>query len=686
MKLFTDKQSSLLLGFVLFCAALFQFACQKDEFRKFSTDLALNSKIVRVADSAGSTRLQVYADGNWDVSAPQDAGWLKFDRNSGSGKGEFLVSFTENHGNLPRAAKILISAAGKTDTISLQQRGITPALRFADDTMVGIGNGGEMKTLLTTNVPFELMKQTVSYQAESNWITGLKMDNGFLKATLAKNTRAEAREGKILLSYLDAFGTVTRDSILVSQNPKADYDSAVLKDFAYVKSALAAGTITEDIYVEGVVVSDKGNPNMGLNPNKSTNKHEIDKAENALTVYVQSNDGKSGLHIRTKTAGDNVYGRFERVKIWLKGVVLRKETNPARVMLDQVPALNIMAKDAGTPVPARAVYMKDLKDDDLYTYVKLRDVEISIPSGSYFNVNEGYNMRTDAYPMNIRDINGSNLYMITNIDVPYRRNGKRVPQGSGDISGILVHEKLQRYGTNIGPYSIRHVTEEDIALQAERQNGFSNVLVEWSRFKTEFTAGATAARNPLTPDVGTGTLTHSEKPALDFTTTGIFGSSDYNGLIPEASTVKGAIENGAFTARNWWNTTKNRGSWWLVRVSTKEVSKPISLQVEGHNDIGGPRNFVVEWSATGEETSTWNVAGEYTLEDVTNWSNTLVTQVPGMKAVNFQFPQAASGLDNLYIRLRVKNRTVGTATSPTAGTLAVNGLSRLSHLSIKYNK
>jgi hypothetical protein len=69
-----------------------------------------------------------------------------------------------------------------------------------------------------------------------------------------------------------------------------------------------------------------------------------------------------------------------------------------------------------------------------------------------------------------------------------------------------------------------------------------------------------------------------------------------------------------------------------------------------------------------------------------NWTSTLLTQVPGFKVVNFQLPSNASGLNNLYIRLRVKNKTVGTSTGPTGGTLAATGVSRLGHLSIKYNK
>ena len=65
----------------------------------------------------------------------------------------------------------------------------------------------------------------------------------------------------------------------------------------------------------------------------------------------------------------------------------------------------------------------------------------------------------------------------------------------------------------------------------------------------------------------------------------------------------------------------------------------ISLQLEGNSDIGGPRNFVVEWSA---DNSTFYTVGEFTFQDIANWSNTLLTQVPAYKTVNFNFPPAAS--------------------------------------------
>jgi hypothetical protein len=323
-------------------------SCKKDELVTFSTDLAINNRIVRVADSAGSTRVLVYADESWKVRTEGDASWVTLDKEGSTGNGEFLATVQRNAGNLPRSVKIVISSNNKTDTINLQQRGIVAAINILDANANGIANGGFMKTAITTNVPFNLMKHEEVYNSGgTGWITGLTINGKDLNFTLSQNLLAESREALIRLSYKDALGTTVKDSILVTQNPKGDYDLAVLKDFAYVKTALANGVVTEDIYIEGVVVSDKGNPNMGLNANKASNKHEIDKTENAITVYLQSMDGKSGFLIRTKTGGDNIYGNGDVVKLWLKGINLRKENNPGRTILEQVQSVNIISKTPG---------------------------------------------------------------------------------------------------------------------------------------------------------------------------------------------------------------------------------------------------------------------------------------------------------------------------------------------------
>ncbi|WP_343306883.1 BACON domain-containing carbohydrate-binding protein [Chitinophaga niabensis] len=674
--------------YILFLLILIT-ACRKEEERRFSTELAVDSRIVRLNAAPDTTRIIVYADGDWKMETAEEADWITVQTASGSGKGDALVAVTDNADKLPRMMKLIVRSKGKTDTIQLQQRGLVPAIVINDTTAQSIVNGGILKTPITTNVP--LAKMEVSYQYDAtgqvNWISQLQITDGYLYFKVDTNKTTAERTAFLRLSYLDALGTTVKDSIRVKQYLGISYKDAVAKDFAYIKQTLAAGLVEENIYVEGIVVSDKGHPNIAKNQNSATNKHNLDKTENAISVYVQSPDGKSGLYFKTKTPGENIFNFNDRVKIWLKGTTLTKLSNPGRTVISGVTVTNIMQKDGqSTALLPREKYMNELTDEDLYTYVKLKDVELSIPFGAFTNINEGYTARMDCYPASIRDIRGNSMYMLTNLDVPYRRDGNAVPQGSGSITGIIVSETYERYGGNIGKYAIRHLKRSDIDLKADRNNGFSKVLVEWSRFKNEYAATPTLTANPLTPDTGDGKITQSARPAMDFTANGLYTTTDYNGLIQETATVKGAVTNGGWGSKNWWNTTTNKGEYWEIAVSTADISQPISLQIDGNVDIGGPRNFVVEWSDKNDATAVWSQVSTFTFEDVANFSNTLLTQVAGYKVLNFQFPQAASGLANLYIRLRVADKNAGTTTSPTGGTLTAATACRLVHVSIKYNK
>jgi hypothetical protein len=660
-------------------------ACRKTEDYKFSTALAIDSRIVRLNANADTTQIIVYADGDWQIAPAEETDWVRLQATGGSGKGSVRAEVTDNNGNLPRAVKLVVKGGGRTDTISLQQRGLTPQLAIADTTSESISSGGQFKSVILTNVPLEKMSVAYRFEgADPAWLSNLAITNGYLTFKADSNKTAATRTGVITLSYLDALGATTRDSIRVRQHPGMTFDGAELKDFAYIKS-LAAGAITENIYMEGIVISDKGHPNIAKNLNAAANKHTLDKTENAIAVYVQSMDGTAGLYLKMKTSGDNIFSFNEHVKIWLTGTTLAKLTNPGRAVISNVDVTKVMLRDnSAAPLTPREKYMNELTDNDLYTYVKLKDVEISVPSGSLTNINEGYTARMDCYPTSIRDIRGNSMYMLTNLDVPYRRDGNAAPKGSGAITGILVSETMERFGGNIGKYAIRHLKREDIALQPERNNGFSNVLVEWSRFKNEYAATPTESQNPLTPETGAGRLYQTTRTGLDFTgTTGIYGSTDYSALEQDPTGAKGAVSNGAWGSRNWWNTAANRGEAWMISTSSEGITQPLSLQIEGNSDIGGPRNFVVEWSA---DNTTWTGAGSFTFEDIANWSNTLLTQVPAYKTLNFNLPLAASGLPQLYIRLRVANNTAGTATNPSGGKVSATINSRLAHVSLKYNK
>lgn len=109
-----------------------------------------------------------------------------------------------------------------------------------------------------------------------------------------------------------------------------------------------------------------------------------------------------------------------------------------------------------------------------------------------YNDTEGKGM-ISKYPRLVRDAEGSSIYTYTNTTCPYRRDGVRLPYGSGTLSGVIVHELFPNYvygdnddeelSGNIGRYQIRHQSYSDIAFDKEKS--FSNILAEF-RYATGF--------------------------------------------------------------------------------------------------------------------------------------------------------------------------------------------------------
>lgn len=655
------------------------FSCKKDDLKEIHYDnLRIAPQIVRVGDSSGTVRLKVYANGAWDAKVVDaHSQWLTVNKEEKSSNDFIIADFKDNAGNLPRRGKILVTLNDKTDTINFNQEGYV-YIQSNQDSVVSKANGKEIDFVFESNAAYDDIAYSIKYDDEnnSNWIKNISLDGSDLKFTVAQN-ESNTRNAKVILSFKDAIDDITMDTIFVVQ--KSVVESVELKPFSYVRNTLMEGVVTENVYIKGVIISDKDNLNVARNPN--TSKTNINKEVNKKTVYIQSMDGTQGIKFLTQSVDDNVFDQNTIVELWLKGLTLEKHQNPNYVTLKGVTSANIISKKAnpGSLIP-RELYMKDLTDKDIYTYVTLQESKISIPDGSFRNINEGYAGRSDTYAMSIRDINGNSMYMLFNYDVPYARNGQQVPQGSGDITGIIVHEDLPRYG-HVGQYQIRPTGRSDIDLAEDPNNSFSETLVKWTRFKDEYESSPTASQNPLTPDVGSGTLSASQQGGpFDYGYYGgIFATLDYNGLTSSGDVVS----NGGFGEWNWWGT--DQGNYWLVETSSAGISTPLSIQFDGHSYIGGPRNWILEWSSTGNDGS-WNEVSDFTFPDVVSWGNTLYTQLPGVKSYSFELPLAASGLSTLYIRLRVTNKVVGTSTSSDGGTMDYTGRSRLGYFSIEYNK
>ena len=257
-------------------------------------------------------------------------------------------------------------------------------------------------------------------------------------------------------------------AMVVAAMVVATASAQTVKSFADVRAMVTGDAlpITENLVIEGVVVSDCDSPNMDQNPNLSTAR--IDLTGNLRTAYIQSLDGEYGFRLKFRAPQDNELYRYMVVKIDLKGATIVKKYNPERYTIDGLGASNILSYKRGdaTLVPRKERHIGELSDKDTYTYVTLKDVEFAFKSPLH-NVEKPYGVtsRMDGWASLLRDTENRAIYMLVNTLCQWRRNGKRLPQGLVELSGIVVSSKVRRHGGEMGRFQIRPVDEHDIVPQ-----------------------------------------------------------------------------------------------------------------------------------------------------------------------------------------------------------------------------
>lgn len=682
-----------------------------------------------VPAEAGEVGIKVYSNLDFQLSFLNDVDWGTLENTRLKGDTTFLVAYEAND-EFPRMAAIGIYAPrdNRYDTVYIKQQGAySPELNLTLTSTTVLGNGGKVSVPFTTNIDFEDIKIDVKYLSEDGekWIKDdFSHVNGFLIFNTDANPSEKAlRNAKITLTYVDGWSQKLECSLYITQ-ANALNQFGVEASFPEVR-ALAGGKVVEDIFIEGYVVSEAGNMNVAGNPNTTTTR--IDYDYNKKAVYIESIDGQYGFMLLTSTVEDNIFERYSKVSLLLKGASVNQYENPNRYVITGITSSMLMnaQKGSAASIPLKEKYIGDLTDDDIYTFVKLKDCELPVRKGSLTPLNEGYSItfnasRVDKYPILVRDIQGNSLYMYTNMLCPYRRDGQTLPYGSGSISGVIVNEPYTRfefedtddeetYG-NIGRYQIRHLTREDIDLAPDFENSFSALLVEY-RYMNR-------VNGVLLPTTGNGKLTHTSPDysstawaSGDHTYLGPIGAANKgnkagNGITKEDGSVmmwgantnsdgKGAVDklsadiSSAWTNSFWWNEMLNQGEAWIIEFSTLGLTtNQLSLQVSSQNtSIPAPRYFDVEWSTHGDHyQGEWSKISSYSVPDVVSWSLTLLSQSSGFKYVNIPLPLEMLGKEKVFIRLKA-SRNIGSDGEGYANTTIVSGKGNsLNYVAIRYNK
>ena len=247
--------------------------------------------------------------------------------------------------------------------------------------------------------------------------------------------------------------------------------------------------------IEGVVVSDWRSDNVDINPNIDHNV--VNTGENLRTAYIQSRDGRYGLRVKFQKIYGNRLAKGDVVRLNLDGCVLVKENDPERYTVSGLAQSAVEVIETGVKVAPKVKKISALTPEDIYTYVRLEGVEFPKKIGGYINVIENSVQKSDinrevwqpektgwlpsqcaadCWARLVMDSDGNQLYMLVNSTCGWRRNNMGVPQGTGSISGIVVHADLPRYGASIGEYSIRPLDVSDIDIAKKYSSAYKTVV------------------------------------------------------------------------------------------------------------------------------------------------------------------------------------------------------------------
>lgn len=461
------KNAALVLPIAAFVACSNLDDAQYAEIRELAMDQA-GLTIVEAGDSSRTVR--VFSNGDVSVSQLDDASWCAVDKTSFSGDSRLTVLVCDNKGGFRRMARFLLSLNGgeKTDTLVVKQEGIVAELDCtAPYSKV---NGAEVDVAefsINTNIALGQTARTISYlSGAKDWINNVAVDGDKIVVSTLPTGSDHTSIARLSSSFVDGWGVpLNVDLFVTASNKDGKFGTKI--SFAEARSYVGKGSIKDDIYLEGVIVSDWNSKNMEENPSVSYDK--VDVSVNEHTAYIQDLDGTSGFRIRLTPDTPNKLAFNTKVELSLTGVTVVREDSPERYTLDNVRGENMVSSvNDGTPfVVKKEKTIAELTDSDVYTYVSLKNTEFVHKEGAFTNVYENYalkssvndflsgnNNRLDGWATLLIDGDGNGIYAPINMLCTWRRDGNGVPQGVGVTKGIIVHNTLSRYG-NVGKYQIR---------------------------------------------------------------------------------------------------------------------------------------------------------------------------------------------------------------------------------------
>lgn len=478
------RNTALLLGL------LAVFACVDDAEFVEVDDLGVSTKEVIVAEEGGIGSVSVYTNKPTSISFIGDCDWAEIKTPATDSDVKLIVECQVNT-SYPRHAKIELVTPTRRDTCLLLQEGALEEKFNLSNYVITTYDAQPKELIVAIESDNKDYDYSVRYINGIDWMTVTRSENKIAIVPTANNS-GNTREAQIRVSWTDGWEK-NHQHVAVIRQTESGESLPTEMTFAQVREEAGLKSewkVTKDVFVEGYVINEKGG-NVGECYMEVMDR--IDYDSNETTVYFEDENADYGFRLICKSSTANIFMQYTKVKLNLNGCTVVKYSSPERYDIKEVSSENIIVADyvGKEQMPVKQKSINELIPSDIYTYVTLKECELPIRKGSLTPVNEGYTRLFSAdkiakYPTLVRDEQGSSIYMYTNITCTYRRDGSKLPYGSGDISGVIVSEKFDPFGQEIGPYQIRHLCREDIALaQTMEEKSFSALLTEYRFLKEQ---------------------------------------------------------------------------------------------------------------------------------------------------------------------------------------------------------
>ena len=703
---------------------------------------------------AGSFVITVVSDGEFNAEIVEGDQWIHFEDGkstySGNSADKSITVYYDVNRTVLRSGKISLTRKHRKVEIEVSQVGILSEDFSIDQQNLWVGaEGGFLSSKVLTLSGADDIEIVTEYVEEGlgQWISQERMDNNYLKFNVAENMSSEARHAVIVVSKK---GTSLSGRIQVGQAAAgAEYTYVTVSE---LKSMIQSpGSIQLDGHIvlkDVIVLNDNLEGNGSENINVTSIVQDLTVADR--TLYVSDAEGQSGIRMDFNSGADLLVKRFDHVEVDLAGATLTWLEEPDRFVVSGLESQAVMSNEVGSvsDVTVKQKKMSELTSSDVYTLVELLDCEIPVRKGPYVGIDVRHYNLMSKYPMVIRDAEGSSMHMVVNTTCSWHRDGTGMPQGSGSVTGVIVHEHCDNFEWDqaaadamvssglgldyvtdlghIGLYQIRPVTKSDIALADDFEDGFSKLVCEFTYvysdvaqllipnyvdnviFSTDgeyqammtlqLKSGDNAAQQPISTKRDWSLLgPYKDGQIADITTgNGIYCYGQSAVWFTTASQenlgrTQARIDMSCGSA---WNATSwSVNKYWQVDVSTKGLTAdhaPMSIQlgaVNGYGDrVGGPRYWKMVVSTSEDDSE--SVIAEYTVPDFPQNGNRRVWHCPGHKYMSFNIPEHVDvwDKDRITIKMIPVNTKADNGDSYSNGTINKDVDHSMNYFAIRCNK